>query len=188
VRASELVAHAVVPRGRRTKSAWLLAVPFLVLARPTATAVGVGATLAALGLLLRGWAAGTIRKDEELTTGGPYARLRHPLYVGSFLVGLGLGVAGGHWIWPVLVGGLFATTYRRTVAEETTRLTELFGARYLEYAARVPALRPRLTPYRTGAATPGGFAWRRYVRNREWEALLGAAAAFAVLALKLLWR
>lgn len=170
----------------RTKSAWLLVVPFLFLSSPTPGTLGGGAALAALGLLLRAWAAGTIRKDEELTTTGPYARLRHPLYVGSFLIGTGLGIAGGHWIWPALVAGFFAVIYRRTIAEERGRLTGLFGASYVEYAASVPALLPRLTPYRTPAAVPPGFAWARYLRNREWEASLGAVAAFAVLMIKML--
>jgi hypothetical protein len=176
------------PRGFRTKSAWLVALPFLALARPTASALMAGAVLAVLGLLLRGWSAGTIRKDEALATTGPYAHLRHPLYVGSFLIGIGLGIAGGHWLWPLLVSAYFAALYRRTVVEEGERLTTLFGERYLTYAASVPAVVPRLRPRRGGekASSPssGGFTWRRYLRNREWEALLGVAAALALLATK----
>ena len=174
------------PRGVRTKSAWLLALPFLVLAQPTARAITAGAVLVLLGLLLRGWSAGTIRKDEALTTTGPYAHLRHPLYVGSFLIGIGLGVAGGHWIWPLLVTGFFSALYHRTVAEEGERLTKLFGERYRTYATSVPAVLPRLRPYRgtAGDAPSVGFTWRRYLRNREWEALLGVVAALAVLAVK----
>ena len=179
------------PRGTRTKGAWLLAVPYLLLARPRPELLAAGAALAAAGLLLRGWAAGTIRKDEELTMGGPYAFLRHPLYVGSFLVGVGLGVAGGHWVWPVLVIVYFVVVYGRTLAEERERLGRLFGSRFEEYARRVPALLPRLTPYRArgepGDRARAGFAWRRYLRNREWEALLGTAAALVVLAAKLRW-
>lgn len=172
--------------------------PFLLLARPRPELLGVGVLLAVLGLLLRGWAAGTLRKDEVLTTGGPYAHLRHPLYVGSFLIGIGLGVAGGHWAWAVLVIVFFLGIYRRTIAEEGERLGHLFGARYREYSAHVPPLVPRLTPYRPtpegaiAASRPlpprrDGFAWSRYLRNREWEALLGTAAALAVLAAKMRW-
>jgi hypothetical protein len=166
-------------RGVRTKSAWLLAVPFLILARPTPAPLALGAILAVMGLLLRGWAAGTIRKDEELTTGGPYGHLRHPLYVGSFIIGLGMGTAGGHWAWPLLVLAYFAAAYRRTVVEEQARLAELFGARYREYAAQVPAVLPRLTRFEKDAGAV--FTWGRYARNREWEALVGAAAVFALL-------
>ena len=181
------------PRGARTKSAWLLAVPFLVLARPTPEALVLGAALAAGGLALRGWAAGTIRKDEALTTAGPYAFVRHPLYAGSLLIGIGLGTAGGHWVWPVLVVAFFAAVYSRTVTDEAVRLTALFGHAYVEYAAHVPGLIPRLTPYRSarGAgdfpAGSAGFRWSQYMRHREWEASLGAVAGLAVLAVKMRW-
>lgn len=196
-----------LPRGLRTRSAWLLAVPFLLWARPSGGGLAAAAALVVSGLLLRAWAAGTIRKDEVLTTTGPYAFVRHPLYLGSFLIAVGLALAGGHWLWPSAVGAYFGLVYARTLREETERLTALFGHAYVEYAARVPALLPRLTPYRgpadarpTGAwgiegaeagpdgglPTGRGFAWRRYARNREWEALLGALAVLALLAAK--WR
>jgi len=171
----------------RTKSAWLLAIPFLVLSRPTPAALAAGTIFAALGLLLRAWAAGTIQKDEVLTTSGPYAFLRHPLYVGSFLVGIGLSVAGGHWVWSALVIAYFAAVYRPAVAAEGERLGRLFGARYLDYVEAVPALVPRVTPYRSSAAAASSFAWSRYLGRREWEALLGTVAALAVLAAKLRW-
>ncbi len=174
------------PRGIRTRSAWLVAIPFFLLATPTLAAFAAGAALALAGLALRAWAAGTIRKDEALTTSGPYAHVRHPLYVGSFLVGMGLAAAGGHWVWPALVLAFFVTLYRRTVADEAARLTGLFGHAYVAYAREVPPVRPRLTPY-SGPQVETGFTWSRYLRHREWEALLGCAAAFAVLAAKLRW-
>jgi len=178
------------PRGIRTRAAWLLVVPFFLLATPTGRGLAVGGLVAALGLAVRAWAAGTIRKDESLTTSGPYAHVRHPLYLGSFLIGIGLALGGGHWVWPAAVVVFFAIVYPPTVREEAERLTGLFGHAYVRYAARVPALLPRLRP-----AAPrderarqdpeeGRFSWRQYVRNREWEALLGAAAAFALLALR----
>jgi len=178
------------PRGIRTRAAWLLVVPFFLLATPTWGGLVVGGLIAALGLAVRAWAAGTIRKDESLTTSGPYAVVRHPLYLGSFLIGIGLALGGGHWAWPAAVVVFFAIVYPPTVREEAERLTELFGHAYVRYAARVPALLPRL---RTSAPSAerarrapeeGRFSWRQYARNREWEALLGAAAAFAVLALR----
>lgn len=175
------------PRGTRIRIAWLLLLVFLALARPTREGLWAGALLVSLGLLLRGWAAGTIRKDEALAVTGPYAHVRHPLYVGSFLIGMGLAVAGGQWVWPVLVVAFFAAVYGRTVSEERARLTLLFGARYEEYAAEVPPLVPRLRSYQPGDVVQDGFAWARYLRNREWEALLGAAAALAALAAKLRW-
>lgn len=176
----------ILGSGVRTKSAWLIAVPFFVLAGPTPTRLAIGVVIGALGLALRGWSAGTIHKNEALTTSGPYAFVRNPLYVGSFLIGGGLSVAGGSWLWLVLFLVFYAALYGPTVAAEAERLTEQFGHLYVEYAAQVPAFIPRLTPFRS-AQSAGGFRWSQYERNREWEALLGAAAAFALLWLKMTW-
>ena len=178
----------ILGSGLRTKSAWLIAVPFFVLASPTPARLAVGAALSAIGLALRGWSAGTIHKNETLTTSGPYAFVRNPLYVGSFLIGGGLAVAGGSWLWLVLFLVFYAALYGPTVASEAERLTEQFGHRYVEYATQVPAFIPRLTPFRASSGDAvGEFRWSQYERNREWEALLGAAAAFALLWLKMAW-
>jgi protein-S-isoprenylcysteine O-methyltransferase Ste14 len=163
---------------------WLLAVPFLWLARPTPLHLAAGAPLALLGLLIRAWAAGAIRKEEELTTGGPYAHTRNPLYLGSLLLGLGVTVAGGHWAWPLLFLAFFAAAYGRTMASEHRLLAELFGERHAAWAAHVPAFLPRLSPWREPGAEQASFSWRRYRRNREWEAALGALAGLAFLALR----
>ena len=172
-------------RKLRLKAVWLIVLPFFIFSRPTVGLVVIGAVLAALGLWIRGWSAGTIHKDEELTTGGPYAYTRNPLYAGSFVLGVGVSLAGGHWVWPTVFLLFYAGVYGRMMAHEAARLTELFGDRYLEYAAHVPGFVPRATPYRAGSSGGGsGFRWSQYKRNREWEASLGALGAFGVLLLK----
>lgn len=175
-------------RRLRLKAVWLIVVPFLVLARPTPDLLVAGGALAALGLALRAWSAGTIHKDEQLTTSGPYAHTRNPLYVGSLLIGVGVSLAGGHWIWPLVFLLFYGWIYRRTMAHEAALLTEAFGDRYRDYAAHVPGFVPRLTAYRApGAVAGAGFRWRQYARNREWEAALGALAAFGLLLGKAMW-
>lgn len=174
-----------VPGSVRVGAAWLLAVPFLVLSRPTPTLLLVGGAVAAVGLVIRGWAAGTVEKDRDLTTSGPYAHTRNPMYLGSFVIGAGLTLTGGGWVWPVAFGLFFALVYAPTMARERRDLSERFGPAYAEYAAAVPVFVPRITP---GGAAPSPsvtFAWGRYLRYREWEALLGAGAVLLVLALKL---
>ena len=175
-------------RKLRLKAVWLIVFPFFLFSSPTVGLVAGGAALAAIGLWIRGWSAGTIHKDEELTTTGPYAFTRNPLYVGSFVIGIGGSLAGGHWVWPTLFLLFYAGVYGRTMAHEATGLTERFGDRYLEYAAHVPGFLPRAIPYRAGSTGEGrGFRWSQYKRNREWEASLGAVAAFGVLLVKSLW-
>lgn len=181
-------------RQLRLRAVWLLVLPFLFFATPTAGALTAGIAVALLGLAIRGWAAGTIRKDQTLTTSGPYAHTRNPLYLGSLCLGLGVTVAGGSWIWPVLFLLFYVVVYGRTVSHEARLLAELFPSRYPEYRAAVPAFLPRITPWRgtpTAAGEPveseAGFRWQQYRAHREWEALLGAAAAFAILGARLWW-
>jgi hypothetical protein len=136
--------------------------------------------------LIRAWAAGTIHKEEDLTTSGPYAFTRNPLYVGSFLLGIGVTVAGGLWYFVLAFVVFYLAVYGTTMRGEAELLTSLFGDRYRHYAAHVPAFVPRLTPYRPPEAgrAPAGFRLAQYKRNREWEALLGAVAGFAFMAAK----
>ena len=174
-----------IPGRVRIGAAWLLAVPFLVFSTPTPTLLAAGCMLAALGLGIRGWAAGTVEKDRDLTTSGPYAHTRNPMYLGSFVIGVGLTLAGGGWIWPTAFTLFFLAVYVPTISREGRDLAERFGPAWAEYAADVPAFVPRLSPRSTEGAAHSGFAWVRYARYREWEALVGVLAAMAVLALKL---
>ncbi|MGH8104132.1 MAG: methyltransferase family protein, partial [bacterium] len=61
----------------------------IILARPDWMHLVWGAPLIVGGAALRIWAAGTIKKQQTLAQEGPYALMRHPLYFGSFLGGLG---------------------------------------------------------------------------------------------------
>jgi len=171
----------------RLKAVWLLVLPFLVFSRPGSGLLAAGAVLSGLGLVIRGWAAGTIRKDRELTTTGPYAFTRNPLYLGTLFLGTGITLAGGQWYWPVMFLGFYLTVYAKTMRQEAELLTSMFGEHYRHYAAHVPALIPRWSPYRAPGSPGGGFTFAQYVRNREWEALLGALAGFAFLAVKGYW-
>lgn len=139
-----------------------------------------------MGLAIRAWSAGSIRKDRELATGGPYAHTRNPLYLGSFLLGTGAVVAGGLWVFVALFAVFFWTVYGAAMREEAAGLRERFGESYERYADAVPLFLPRPTPYR--AAQRSGFDKALYMRNREWEALLGLMAAFALLAAKYYFR
>ncbi len=175
-----------ISRKVRLRAVWLLIIPFFWLARPTPLLLGVGAALAVIGLAIRASAAGFIHKDRELTTTGPYAHTRNPLYLGSFLLGLGITVAGGVPLFAALFVGFFGFVYTRTIRHETGALQAAFGEAYDEYARNVPVFLPRLTAYRAAGAVAGqGFSSQRWKRNREYEALLGAVAGFALLTVRM---
>ena len=165
----------------------MLALVYFWLARPDAVSLWMGGTVILAGLIVRGWAAGVLEKDRELAVSGPYAFTRNPLYLGSFIIGVGAAVAGGRiWI-GLLFLAFFIWAYRGPMARENDRLEEHFGEAYRRYRDAVPAFLPRVPPYRPPPETapvPTRFSLARYVRNREWEAALGGAAAMGFLALK----
>ncbi|MBU1044242.1 MAG: isoprenylcysteine carboxylmethyltransferase family protein [Candidatus Omnitrophica bacterium] len=108
---------------------------------------GLGVIIA--GLLIRFWAAGYIKKIRKLTTSGPYAFVRNPLYVGNFLIGLGFCLFVNNIYLSIIYTLLFAFFYLGTMRKEEILLTQLFGNDYIEYKKAVPAFFPRLTPYKS---------------------------------------
>ena len=173
----------------RLRAVWLFILPFYYFAIPSSTGMAVGAALSLAGVALRAWAAGTIEKNRVLATTGPYAYTRNPLYLGSFLLGLGVTMAGGQWLFLALFVGFHVTVYRAAALREAASLEKIFGEAYRTYAAAVPLFVPRLSRYRgseEGRNVIRGSFMARYVRNREWEAGLGALACYGVLVVKML--
>lgn len=166
------------------------AVALWLLAEPTPASSAAGAGLVVAGLALRAWGAGHLVKTRCLATSGPYAYLRHPLYAGALLMGLGFGlVSGGAGLALVLGIGvpaflLYYLPYKERV--ESTRLMRRHGASYAEYRARVPALLPALTRSRPALPAAGSPSWSlaRYRDNHEWKPALAALAALLLLELR----
>jgi len=141
--------------------------------------------LVAPGVWLRGYAAGYVKKNAELTRTGPYAHTRNPLYLGSMAIAFGFALASASWVIFVALTALFLAIYLPTIRSEEAYLREHFAG-FDEYAAQVPRLLPRLTPAKTGVA-PGVFSRERYLHHREYNALIGAIAIYGALAARLLF-
>jgi len=170
----------------RTRVVLPLILPFLWFSTPTEVSLLIGGMLTVTGLAIRAWAAGTVRKNRELAIVGPYAFVRNPLYLGALSVGLGVALAGGHWVWLACFLLYYWRVYGMTIADEETHLERIFGERYERYRTHVPAILPRLVPYRD-ADPNGGFRVEQYFRNREWNVLLVMIALFAFLAGKVIF-
>jgi protein-S-isoprenylcysteine O-methyltransferase Ste14 len=112
---------------------FLSAAIFISLAKPNPRALLVGAAISIIGLAIRAWAAGHIRKNAELATSGPYAFTRNPLYLGSFFLGLGFTVASGRWELAILFAVLFLGIYFPVMRVEASTMAELFGQQYEAY-------------------------------------------------------
>jgi protein-S-isoprenylcysteine O-methyltransferase Ste14 len=144
---------------------------------------GVG--IALLGLLLRGYAAGYLRKHQKLATSGPYAFTRNPLYFGSIFLAAGFSVASHSWISTALLAIYLAVFYPVVIRREQTELASLYGDAFVQYASRVPAFWPRLSPAMPDTEQ---FSWALYRKNREYEAAIGLAVAMAILVILMVWR
>ena len=156
---------------------------FFVFARPTVRTLIAGAGISVVGLFIRAWAAGHIRKNAALAISGPYAFTRNPLYFGSFLLGLGFTVSAGRWQLGVLFAVLFLGIYLPVMRVESATLAELFGDNYRRYADAVPMFVPRLSPFR-GDNTRTDFDKSLYLKYREYRAALGLLIAWGLMALK----
>jgi protein-S-isoprenylcysteine O-methyltransferase Ste14 len=164
---------------------------------PRIAAVAWSLALVLPGLAIRGLAAGTVKKNRELTMTGPYAHSRNPLYLGSMLIAAGFALALLSWPVALLLALGFVVIYVPVIASEE----HFLGATFPEfdvYCRRVPRLIPRLTPARPPQAQPtldqppdrtagpspsstGGFDFRLYLKHREYNAAIGAALLYLCL-------
>ncbi len=167
----------------RVPLGFVFATLYIWLARPAWWSIVVGAVVSLFGVLIRALASGHVRKNEELTTTGPYGYTRNPLYLGSIVIAIGFAIAARNlWIGIVLVV-LFLAIYLPVIRSEEEFLRSKFP-NFDEYVARVPRLIPRLTPASPG---PGSFSRELYLQHREYNALIGTVLMVCALIMKLVW-
>lgn len=147
----------------------------LWLATPTAMSLATGGAVSLIGEAIRLWAAGHLEKSREVTRSGPYQYTRHPLYLGSSLIGIGFAIAANHTVVAIIVVAYLLLTLTAAMRSEEAHLRDKFGDAYDAYVDRrsAPMDRP--------------FSWERALRNREHHTIAGLAAAILFLAWKL-WR
>jgi protein-S-isoprenylcysteine O-methyltransferase Ste14 len=172
----------------------LVALGFL--GRPDPVGWGIGLVVSGLGISVRSWAAGYLIKSKALITGGPYAYVRNPLYLGRVLVGSGICLAVRlpgtpfrlDWPWPnVIVLALFYAFFfayymPRKERVEPARLEEYHGESYLRYRDSVNSLLPNF--FRRYQPRNGSWGWAQYHRLREYIWVAGYVIVFTVLGLR----
>jgi protein-S-isoprenylcysteine O-methyltransferase Ste14 len=145
----------------------------LWLATPTAPSLMIGAAIAVIGESIRIWAAGHLEKSKEVTQSGPYRYTRHPLYLGSSLIGIGIAVAANNLIVGAIVIAYLALTLTAALRSEEAHLREKFGDAYDAYAQRRAPMVDR------------PFSWQRAIYNREHHTIAGLVSGLSMLAAKL---
>ena len=182
----------------RVPAGFVLAPLLFISARPTLASLAAGAFVAIIGLGVRAWGSGHLKKNQELTTSGPYAHTRNPLYLGTFLLGTGVAVGGGAPWFVALFAAFYLLIYVPVMFAEAETMRGLFSQEYEIYSRQVPLFVPRFTPYRASSIASDGTIPHRsqagnqrqfdvslYLRHREYRAAVGFVVAYALLAAKL---
>ena len=157
---------------KRVPLGFVAAVIAVVIAKPTWASWRMGLLVALAGEAIRIWAAGHLEKSREVTRSGPYRFTRHPLYVGSSVMAVGIVLAARSATLAVLAAIYMTATITAAIRTEEAFLRRTFGDTYDRYR------RSEADPMRRR------FSIERALRNREYRAVVGLLTGFALLALK----
>lgn len=136
-----------------------IGVMILFFSRPNNSYVFLGLAFLIAGESIRLWAvsyAGGITRTRKvgapkLCSSGPYSYVRNPLYVGNMFMYLGfvfIGGAANIFLMAATTLGFFLIQYSLIISLEEETLNGLFNANYTRYKENVPAIFPRLTPWK----------------------------------------
>jgi len=154
---------------------------FFIFSKPNFSLLYIALPFIFAGIFLRAWAAGTIVKKSKLITIGPYSLVRHPLYLGSFLIGVGATILGGvEWVLGFVFG--FFLFYLPRIIMEEDALKKIYGEEYERYKREVPGFFPKTFRFRKG-----GFRWEKFKRNREYNVWTGVSVFLILYYLKSLF-
>lgn len=142
-----------------------------------------GAPVTVLGELIQMWAGSQLHKDQHLTISGPYSHVRNPMYIGRFVLGLGLFIMT---VNPYLIAAyvvLFAAYAHMRVQREEGRLKVIFAPDYQHYCSEINRWLPRPKPYSRSESK--NASWAQVCANHENINLLGTLVVLAAIYLRI---
>jgi protein-S-isoprenylcysteine O-methyltransferase Ste14 len=157
----------------------------VLFARPNPAGMVIGVVLILIGEAIRIWAAGHLRKNENLTVTGPYGHVKNPLYVGSILITTGFCILAGNIYMLAAATLAFCfhyIPYKKRV--EGDRLKRIFGSPYDDYDQKVPDYIPRWRPYSEEKAS---WSFRCFIENSEGGILLLNLLGIVVILSRPFW-
>ena len=149
---------------------------FILLSVPTKTSFFIGIIIAGIGEAIRFWSAGYLHKKSVLTTAGPYAMTRNPLYFGSFLIGCGYSIVSNNVYLFASYLIAYALIYSNTIKKEEKFLEKEFGDEFLGYKHSVPIFLPNISNRGIPNKDNIKFSWKHassFKKNAEIEGILG---------------
>lgn len=165
-------------------------IPFVILllsiSNPSFSSIFIGTILILIGILLRSLSVRIVGEGgrgsevggKVLATGGPYAHVRNPIYVGNFFLSIGFVLLatgriaiGFQWIWILACILLFTSQYMPIVLVEERFLREKFGGDYERYCRSVPRFFPKLksfhSPFAHYPSPNTSLDWRSALRSER---------------------
>jgi protein-S-isoprenylcysteine O-methyltransferase Ste14 len=162
----------------------LLLLAFALASHPNLVSVVFGLALAVVGMLVRLYASGYVIKNQEFATQGPYALVRHPLFLGNILLIAGFSLASAtFWGLPLAVA-FIAFYYPTAIEYEDRNLQQRFGVQWTQWAGSVPRLVPRLRNATHMAGGSWSFA-KSMRRNGEGVIAAYVLACMAIVIMRL---
>lgn len=159
----------------RVLIAWIFSAWLVLVAHQYPSLIGIG--IGFLGATLRFWASGFLRKDSNLSVGGPYRFTRNPLYLGTFLIALGGVVSVNAWAIGATLFLFFFFVYDVVIEFEEGKLIGYFGESYKKYCTLVPRFADFKRPANSKALkalNPSpeahSFSWKVAMKNKAFEA------------------
>jgi len=134
--------------------------------RPDSGTVAIGLAMAVVGQLFRIYAAGFIFKNKQLASNGPYALVRHPLYLGNFLILIGFTLAGANLYVALAVFVFFLVWYPAAIAYEDSKLEDIFEDEWREWSKNIRAIIPGRVRWSDLKAS-GWDTYQSLIRNGE---------------------
>jgi hypothetical protein len=128
--------------------------------------IWTGFAIAAIGQIWRIYAAGVIYKNRKLATTGAYSLVRHPLYLGNFLILAGFTLACADWFVIALVVFFFVFYYPAAIRYEDSKLEMLFEDDWRAWSANIPAMFPRRLKWESNREAEWNFR-QSMIRNGE---------------------
>lgn len=144
--------------------------------------------LSLLGLCVRAFTVGTVphgtsgrstreKRADILNTTGMYSIVRHPLYLGNYLMALGIFLFPRTWFLPIIGSLALILHYERVIFGEEEYLKGKFGEEFRIWAEKVTTIIPRFRNYQPPSLS---FSWKVALR-RESYGLFGIITAFFFL-------
>ncbi|MCX6291953.1 MAG: isoprenylcysteine carboxylmethyltransferase family protein [Bacteroidetes bacterium] len=180
-------------RGPLPAVLFLLAVPAVYLADYSSMSEGylhglnvLSVFICSVGFLIRAYTIGTTPKGtsgrnteqqvaEQLNSTGIYSIVRHPLYLGNYLMWIGIVLYTKNFSFVIIVSLLFWIYYERIMFAEERFLERKFGEAYLQWSMKAPAFIPRLSRF-VKSNIPFSI---KSVLRREYSGILATVFGFA---------